>query len=328
MATIATTASSADLKVGDTAPRVEVQEWIQGETEVGEGKPYIVEFWATWCGPCKRSIPHLNKLYKKYKPEGLTIIGVSDETKSVSKVKSFVKNQGDRMSYPVAIDGGVKRDWFQAAGQRGIPSAFIVDNRNKIAFIGHPMDPQFDEILAQVIEGRYNPKLQKKAAPKLEAAEKAIAVRNWTDAYRHFDEVIQLDPAIFMSVAIQKYRVMACEEKNTEDAKVWALSMLAIYKDDKGALRVIAETLADDPDACLHDFDIARAAANRLIKISGSNDPTALATSAMVAFRSGDKDRAVREQMQAWMAVSPDLKDAYRRELDIYRGTGNRTKRR
>ena len=328
VAAIATTASSADLKVGDTAPPVEIQEWIQGETEVGEGKPYIVEFWATWCGPCKRSIPHLNKLYKKYKPNGLTIIGVSDETKAVSKVKSFVKNQGDRMSYPVAIDGGVKREWFQAAGQRGIPSAFIVDDRNKIAFIGHPMDPQFDEILAQVIDGRYNPKLQKKAAPKLEAAEKAIKVRNWNDAYRHFDEVIELDPAIFMSVAIQKYRIMACEQKDAEGAKRWATEMLARYNKDKGALRVMAETMADDPDTCLHDFDIARAAADRLISLSPPNDPTALATSAMVAFRSGDKDRAVREQMQAWMAVSPDLKDAYRRELDIYRGTGKRNKRR
>ena len=104
--------------------------------------------------------------------------------------------------------------------------------------------------------------------------------------------------------------------------------MLASYRSDKGALRVIAETMADDPDACLHDFGLAQAAANRLLEISGPNDPTALATSAMVAFRSGDKDRAVREQMQAWMAVSPDLKDAYRRELDIYRGTGKRTKRR
>ena len=140
--------------------------------------------------------------------------------------------------------------------------------------------------------------------------------------------MIELDPAIFMSVAIQKYRVMACEQKNAEGAKKWGTEMLADYKDDKGALRIMAETMADDPDACLHDFGIARSAADRLMKISPPNDPTALATSAMVAFRSGDKDRAVREQMQAWMAVSPDLKDAYRRELDIYRGTGKRTKRR
>lgn len=329
VAVIAATSNAADLKVGDTAPAVEVEEWIQGEIEVGEGKPYIVEFWATWCGPCKRSIPHLNDLYNKYKGRGLTIIGVSDEVKSVGKVRSYVKSQGDRMSYPVAIDGGVKRAWHEAAGQRGIPSAFIVDDRNTIAFIGHPMDPQFDEILSQVIDGRYNPKLQKKAAPKLEAAERAVKVRNWTDAYRHLDEVIALDNAIFMSVAVQKYRIMACEQQNAEAARKWGAEMVSsMYTDDKGALRVIAETMADDPDACLHDFNLARIAADRLIEISPGNDPTALATSAMVAYRSGDKDRAVREQMQAWMAVAPDLKDTYRRELDVYRGTGSRKKRR
>ena len=87
---------------------MEIEEWIQGETLVGEGNPYIVEFWATWCVPCRKSIPELNELYKRYRERGLTVIGISDEVKSVSKVRSFVKKQGDRMSYPVAIDGGAK----------------------------------------------------------------------------------------------------------------------------------------------------------------------------------------------------------------------------
>ena len=61
-----------ELEVGDQAPAVEVEEWIQGETSVGEGSPYIVEFWATWCGPCRKSIPHLNEIYEKYQSRGLT----------------------------------------------------------------------------------------------------------------------------------------------------------------------------------------------------------------------------------------------------------------
>ncbi len=327
-ASLAAGSFANDLKVGDTAPEVEIQEWIQGETSVGEGKPYIVEFWATWCGPCKRSIPHLNDLYKKYKDDGLTIIGVSDETKSVGKVKQFVRSQGDRMSYPVAIDGGVKRAWFEAAGQKGIPSAFIVDDRNTIVFIGHPMDPQFDEILAKVVEGRYNPKLQKKAAPKLDAAQRAVNVRNWKDAYQHLDEVIELDPRTFLSVSLQKYRLMACEQQDPDAAAAWGGAMLMLYKDDPGALRILAETMADDPDECLHNKALARKAADRLLKKSGATDPTALATSAMVAYRSGDSERAVREQMQAWMAVSPDQKESFRRELELYRGKNSRPSRR
>ena len=89
-AVLATSTMAAELKVGDKAPAVEVKEWIQGETTVGAGKPYVIEFWATWCGPCRTSIPHLNELYNKYKGKGLSIIGVSDEVKAVGKVRNFV----------------------------------------------------------------------------------------------------------------------------------------------------------------------------------------------------------------------------------------------
>ena len=78
---------------------------------------------------------------------------------------------------------GTKQNFLKAAGQKGIPSAFIVANDNSIAFIGHPMDPKFEEILGKVVAGRYSPKLMKKAAPKLAAAERAAKVRNFGDAY-------------------------------------------------------------------------------------------------------------------------------------------------
>ena len=65
------------------------------------GKVYVVEFWATWCGPCLTSIPHLTELHKK-NPE-ITFIGVSTEADPVL-VKQFVMEQGDAMNYRVAVD--------------------------------------------------------------------------------------------------------------------------------------------------------------------------------------------------------------------------------
>src|SRR5437764_4651078 len=70
-------AGEPKLKVGDPAPKLQMGKWIQGEpvTEFKPGKAYLVEFWATWCGPCRVSIPHLNELHNKYKDQGLVVIG-------------------------------------------------------------------------------------------------------------------------------------------------------------------------------------------------------------------------------------------------------------
>src|SRR5215471_5656015 len=75
--TLAFSAAAATLKVGDPAPKLQTGKWVQGEPvkEFAKGKAYIVEFWATWCGPCRISIPHLNEIHNKFKDKGLIVIG-------------------------------------------------------------------------------------------------------------------------------------------------------------------------------------------------------------------------------------------------------------
>src|ERR1700722_11724957 len=94
------------LSVGDPAPKLEVKEFVKGKevTKFEKGKVYVVEFWATWCPPCKTSIPHLTELQKKNK--NVTFIGVSvfERDAAAAAVKPFVKEMGDKMDYLVAID--------------------------------------------------------------------------------------------------------------------------------------------------------------------------------------------------------------------------------
>src|SRR5439155_26475767 len=99
-------AQGAALKVGDPAPKLEVSKWIQGEAvrEFARDKAYIVEFWATWCGPCRVSIPHLNELHIKFKDQGLIVIGQDILEKDPDLVAPFVKKMGGQMTYRVALD--------------------------------------------------------------------------------------------------------------------------------------------------------------------------------------------------------------------------------
>ena len=67
-----------------------------------KGKPILLEFFATWCGPCRRSIPHIDGIFTKYGPKGLQVLSISAEKKDA--VAKFVKAQGNGMSYPIGID--------------------------------------------------------------------------------------------------------------------------------------------------------------------------------------------------------------------------------
>src|SRR5439155_8942248 len=159
-------AAAPTLKLGDPAPKLQVAKWVQGESvkDFKKGKAYIVEFWATWCGPCRVSIPHLNEIHNKYKDKGLVVIGQDCWERDEALVGPFVEKMGDKMTYRVALDdkadsekGKMAETWMAAAGRNGIPSAFLVDTKGMIAWIGHPMELK-DKIIEEVLEGKYDPK--------------------------------------------------------------------------------------------------------------------------------------------------------------------------
>jgi thiol-disulfide isomerase/thioredoxin len=156
---------AADL--GDPAPELKIAKWIKGEpvqiSEEDEKHVYVVEFWATWCPPCRTSIPHLTEVQKRFKDKKVTIIGITNEKESV--VKPFVTGLGEKMDYHVAIDeGDTGKGYMQAYGINGIPHAFIVQGK-KVIWHGHPM-AGLDKTLEQVIAGKYD---LNKAKAKLKA---------------------------------------------------------------------------------------------------------------------------------------------------------------
>ena len=119
--------------VGDEAPKLDAVTWLgPGRLRLRQLRDRVVvlAFWATWCPPCRKAIPHLNALYSKYKVDRVVFIGLTEEP--AAKVKPFVAANDIR--YPVGAGSASVRLY----GIRRIPRAFVVAPGGRIAWEGHP----------------------------------------------------------------------------------------------------------------------------------------------------------------------------------------------
>lgn len=314
-------AQEQKLKPGMAAPEFKVGKWVQGEVPNlnDPQRTYVVEFWATWCGPCKVSIPHLNKLYLRGRFGGLTIIGISDEP--FNTVKPFVSKRGSAMSYPVAVDTedkAMQNGWMKAAEQNGIPCAFVVRG-GKVLWIGNPLDPRFDLVVAVAMTGRYNPELMAKAQPVLEAADDAMKLRNFRDAVRHLDAVIAIDSQVFGAVAVRKYVETLSVIKDSKAARSWGEEMLSKYASDVVTLNELCSTILYSDEIKDRDYDLAAKAVDAIGKTVPTTNLIYLRLRAAVLAAEGRFDEAQEFQYQAWMSAPPELKGDYKKFLDDYR---------
>jgi hypothetical protein len=273
----------------------------------------------------------LTQLQREYKDKGLTIIGISNEEES--KVTPFVRAQGKKMDYTVAVDRrqGTNSAWMAASGQRGIPCAFIVDRKGKIAFIGNPHPDAkegFEQTLAKVMSGRYDPVAEKQANPVLKAARDARKQHNRRVASRHFDEVVALDSNIFASVGLEKFEMLLVDMGDKEQAYDYARNGLMgkAYASDPAALRMLAEKVASDPkiDKADRDMDLALEAAEAARRLAGDDDPDSMAAVAKVRFHRGEVNQAVDLQKQAYFNAAPSQKSEFKRVLGMYQSANEK----
>jgi thiol-disulfide isomerase/thioredoxin len=148
------------LNIGDPAPPLRLSEWLKGKPfqQFAKGQVYVVEFWATWCAPCRAQIPRLTELAQKYKGR-LTILGVDllgQEIVSLQKVKAFVDSMGNRMNYEVAAEDSnfMSTAWIDATGRQGIPRSFVIDREGRVAWTGHPY--YLDTVLPDILRNRWD----------------------------------------------------------------------------------------------------------------------------------------------------------------------------
>ena len=112
------------------APKLTVANWTNSEAmslDQLKGKVVLVDFWATWCGPCLASVPHTNELMEKYQNDGLVIIGVCN-TRGAEKMADTAKAKG--IKYPIAADVGGKTD--DAYKVNSYPDYYFIDRAGNL----------------------------------------------------------------------------------------------------------------------------------------------------------------------------------------------------
>ncbi|TIO12022.1 MAG: TlpA family protein disulfide reductase [Mesorhizobium sp.] len=209
------------LRMESPAPPIKVDDWLRGEplANFQPGKVYLVEFWATWCGPCVAAMPHLVELKEKYNDRGFEVVGVAaseqaptaDEART--KLDAWLTERFPNLNYRIAFDytGEMNRLWMEASSSLGIPTSFVVDRDGHIAFIGHPSE--LDDILPNVLNGSWRSSDEAKAAdigriasnqrtarelsvtkPIYAKLQPAMQAEDWTAALSAMDEGLALMP--------------------------------------------------------------------------------------------------------------------------------------
>ncbi|MBC8142002.1 MAG: TlpA family protein disulfide reductase [Armatimonadetes bacterium] len=102
-----------------------------------KGKVIVLDFWATWCGPCRMTIPILSELQEKYGKDGLVVVGISDE--SEAEVKPFAEQMS--MKYTVVADTKNNDVWQQAYGVDSLPTLAVIDRKGKVRLYEKGVDP-------------------------------------------------------------------------------------------------------------------------------------------------------------------------------------------
>ncbi|WP_306599150.1 TlpA disulfide reductase family protein [Geothrix sp. 21YS21S-2] len=298
---------ASQLRTGDPAPALGGVRWIKGAPGEGfkPGQAYVVEFWATWCHPCRLVMPHLSKLAREYKGK-VTFLGISimepdkDLKVLAERLDGFVAGMGDQMDYNVGQDTAdklIERTWARAAGRSSIPCTFVVDGKGRIAWIGHPA--YLEGVLPAVLRGAFDARA---FDGKLEALKKVQG--EFTGRFKAAD----------YAGALAMAEALPADDPVAGSAKRYMQLLPLLHLDPARAEKVYREMERHgETDAYLADTLVAQkgipdvwyARAVELVKAASRQDSESLHL-AEVQFKTGRKADAL-ETLKAYSAHLKEL---------------------
>lgn len=142
--------TSAQVSIGQAAPEIELPGINDNIIKLSsfQGKVVLIDFWASWCGPCRASNPFVIKLYNKYKAQGFEVFGVSIDSKKAAWLQAIA---ADKITYTQVNDnGGWRASVTDTYGISAIPTTFLLDKTGKIIAIdleGKELEKRLKSIL-------------------------------------------------------------------------------------------------------------------------------------------------------------------------------------
>ncbi|MHC4518801.1 MAG: TlpA family protein disulfide reductase [Planctomycetota bacterium] len=282
-------------RLGKPATALRGLQWIKGgPVQIKKGSVYVVEFWATWCPPCRASIPHLTELQRRFKEKGVTIIGISNETADI--VKPFVQQMAAKMDYTVAIDTGgqATKGYVEAFNIRGIPHAFIVGKDGNLLWYGHPM-AAMDTVLDKVVAEDFDAVTyaREKAAEEKEQA-------RLEELYKEYFATIGRDISGAAEAGVQ------IVEGSTNSMMLNAF-----------AWKILTDVSEQD-----RDLELARRAALKAVELTDEKNAAVLDTYALALYELGRKyvGQAVTYQKKAVALAEKDrrMRQGLQKALERY----------
>ena len=352
ISTVACQAADDLLTVGSKAPELNIEHWIKDGggnfkpvTKFQPGKVYVVEFWATWCGPCIQGMPHLVQLQKEYAEKGVQIIGVSSE--DLETVQEFlarsIPKRGDEKddlpatfgelvsAYSLTCDPDESTDkaYMAAAYQSTIPNAYIVGKDGKIEWIGHP--GEMDDVLRQVVDGSWKRDAYAKeflASQKAEMARtklnEALQKRDFATADKLIDEQIAATEGEQAKLELRLTKVqISLAQSKVEDATKRLEECYAAAKGEVALIDLISWHIYEQSEQRQIDMKpllkVAYTQSEKALSgAKGESRGSLLDTVGHLAYKHGELDKAiklVREATQAAKGENQEFSKQFLEEL-------------
>ena len=264
--------------IGDPATALLVDRWLNGNpaTTFAPDTVYVVEFFASWCQPCRKSVPELDAIARRYAVRGLKVIGLAGaEQGGPEAIVKFLSNRHLSFSVAYRRSADMYERWVRAARGSGLPWVFVVDRQGRLAWWGQPFYNEFEPLLESVLNNRHSigAERNRRAARvakdrqgwklRLEA-DQALSRGDWEQASLILGRVVELDPQRYWWEVVERIGLVGNKMGRPAQARLLATKAIRSSSwNNPHALVEIAGFLLTGPNDERRDPRLALVAARR-----------------------------------------------------------------